>query len=50
MNEDKSQHKIELLHALVEGCRKHPVYHVHRAATQRCQGCLVGWSARALNE
>ena len=51
MSEGKSQRKIELLKILAEGCRKHPAYRAHRAATQRCQECVVVWDARLeLNE
>ena len=46
MNADKSQRKIELLQILAEGCRKHPAYRARRAATQRCQECVVVWNAR----
>ncbi|MAR19119.1 MAG: hypothetical protein CML44_07095 [Rhodobacteraceae bacterium] len=46
MSEDKSKRKIELLQILAEGCRKHPAYRARRAATQRCQECVVVWDAR----
>ena len=51
MYEDKSQRKIELLQILAEGCRKHLAYRARKAATQRCQECVVVWNARLeLNE
>ena len=45
---DKKQlnRKIEILRILAEGCRKHPAYRARRAATQRCQECVVVWNAR----
>ena len=46
MIEDKPQRKIELLQILAEGCRKHPAYCARRAATQRCQECVVVWNER----
>lgn len=46
LSQDKSQRKIELLQILAEGCRKHPAYRARRAATQRCQECIVVWNAR----
>jgi len=46
MSEDKSKRKIELLQILAEGCCKHPAYRARRAATQRCQECVVVWDAR----
>ncbi len=46
MSEDQSKRKIELLQILAEGCRKHPAYRARRAATQRCQECVVVWDAR----
>ena len=46
MSDGKSQEKIELLQILAEGCRKHPAYRARRAATQRCQECVVVWNSR----
>ena len=50
-DKDNSQRRIELLQILAEGCRKHPAYRAKRAATERCQECVVVWKARCeLNE
>mgnify|MGYP004112514719 len=46
MKEDKFQRKIELLHILAEGCRKHPAYRARRPATGRCEECVIVWNAR----
>ena len=46
MSEDKSQQKIELLQILAEEYRNHLTYRVRRAATQRCQECVLVWNAR----
>ena len=45
-DKDKSQRQIELLQVLAEGCRKHPAYRARRAATEKCQECVVVWKAR----
>ena len=51
MDKDDFQRQIELLQILAEGCRKHPAYRARRAATERCQECVVVWKARCdLNE
>ena len=46
IDEQQLNRKIELLRILAEGCRKHPAYRARRAATQRCQECVVVWNAR----
>ena len=38
--------KVELLEILAEGCRVHPAYRARRAATQKCNPCVVVWEAR----
>jgi len=46
IDEQQLNRKIEILRILAEGCRKHPAYRARRAATQRCQECVVVWNAR----
>jgi hypothetical protein len=46
VDEKQLNRKIEILCILAEGCRKHPAYRARRAATQRCQECVVVWNAR----
>ena len=46
IDEKQLNRKIEILRILAEGCRKHPAYRARRAATQRCQECVVVWNAR----
>ena len=46
IHEKQLNRKIEILRILAEGCRKHPAYRARRAATQRCQECVVVWNAR----